>query len=181
MPQPFDATLSTDAGLLEASERDAEVGSERVLAHRPGVELTGDVAVPVDVVGEHRGVEAEDGVIRDPDRVALVVGGDHAEDRAEDLLLGDGRRVVDIAEDRRLHEPAALQVLRPPATGGERRAFVDPLGDVALDAVSLALHRQRTHLRLLVERVADGHLPEAGRERVHHLVVALPGDDDAGE
>ena len=59
------------------------------------------------------------------DRVLLVVGRDHAQHRAEDLLLRDGRRVVDVAEHRRLDEPAPLEVLRTSAAGGERRALVD--------------------------------------------------------
>ena len=112
---------------------------------------------------------------------AFVVGGDHAQHRTEDLLLGDGRRVVDVAEHRRLDEPAAVEVLRAPAAGRERRTVVDALGDVTLDAVALTLHGERTHLRLLVELVADAHLGEVLGQRLDHLVVTLAGDDDAGE
>ena len=111
----------------------------------------------------------------------LVVGRDDAEHRSEDLLLGDGRRVVDVAEHGRLDEPPALEVLRTSATRGERRAFVDPLGDVALHAVPLPAHGERPHLGLLVERVADAHLGEVLGQRLDHLVVPLTGDDDPRE
>ena len=48
--QPFLAALAADARLLEAAERDAEVGPERVVADGAGAELPGDLAGPVDVV-----------------------------------------------------------------------------------------------------------------------------------
>ena len=140
--EPFLAALAADARLLEPAERDAEVGAERVVPTVPGAELAGHGTGAVGVGGEHRGVEAVDRVVGDADRVVLVGGGDHAEHRTEDLLLRDRRRVVDVAEHRRLDEPAAVEVLRTPAAGGERRAFVDALRDVALDAVALALRRR---------------------------------------
>ena len=59
--------------------------------------------------------------------------------RAEDLLLRDGRGVVDVAEHGRLDEVAAVEVLRAAAAGGQRRALLDALGDVALDPVALAV------------------------------------------
>ena len=39
-------------------------------------------------------------VVRDPDRVRLVLERDHRDDRAEDLLLRDLMRVVDARDDR---------------------------------------------------------------------------------
>ena len=45
------------------------------------------------------------------------VGRDDAQHRPEDLLLGDGRGVVDVAEDGRLDEPAPVEVL----AAGRRR------------------------------------------------------------
>ena len=39
------------------------------------------------------------------------------------------------------------------SAGGQRRTFVDSLGDVALDAVALALHGQRPHVAVRIERI----------------------------
>ena len=128
------------------------------MAHRARTKLAGDGAGAVDVVGEHRRVEPIDGVVRDLDGVLLVGRRNHAEHRPEDLFTGNGRRVVDVAEDGRFDVVAALELLGTPSTGGERRAFVDTLGDVALDAITLAFGDERAHLRLLLERVADSHL-----------------------
>ena len=47
----------------------------------------------------------------------FVGGRDHAQHRPEDLLAGDRRAVVDVAEHRRLDEPAAVEVRR----AGRRR------------------------------------------------------------
>src|ERR1700733_12649762 len=109
--------LAADAGLLEPAEADAEVGPHRVVPDGAGPEPSADLAGPVDVVGEHRGVEPVDGVVGDPHRVVLVGGRDHRQHRAEDLLLGDDRAVVDVAEDRRLDVPAALEVPGTAAAG----------------------------------------------------------------
>src|SRR5436190_3140038 len=40
--QPLVDALAADAGLLEAAERDAEVGAERVVPDRAGAQLPGD-------------------------------------------------------------------------------------------------------------------------------------------
>ena len=90
-------------------------------------------------------------------------------------------RVVDVAEHGRLDVPAALEVLGAPATGGERRALVDPLGDVALDAVALTFRRERTHLRRRLERVADLHLGEGAGQHVDELVVTGSRHHDPGQ
>ena len=107
---------------------------------------------PVDVVGEDGGVEAVDRVVGERHGVVLVVGRNHAEHRPEDLLAGDGRVVVDVAEDGRLDVVAAVEVLGPTAAGRERRALGDALGDVPLDPVTLAVHGERPHLRLADRR-----------------------------
>jgi hypothetical protein len=135
--------LAADAGLLVPAEAHAEVGAHRVVAHGAGTQPPGDLAGPVDVVGEHRGVEPVDGVVGDPHRVILVGGRDDRQHWAEDLLLGDDGVVVDVAEHRRLDVPAAVEVLGAPAAGGEGRAVGDALGDVALDPVPLPFRRQR--------------------------------------
>ena len=44
--RPFDATLAADARLLEAAERHAEVGAERVVPDRARAQLAGDLRAP---------------------------------------------------------------------------------------------------------------------------------------
>src|SRR6185436_19511176 len=129
------APLAAESGLLEPAERDAEVGAPAVVPDRARPELASDVARAVGVLGEHGRVETEDGVVGDPDRIVLVVGRDHAEDGAEDLLLGDRRGIVDVAEDGRFDIPTTLEILRATTAGRERRALLDALRDVALDAI----------------------------------------------
>ena len=176
--QPLGAALAADAGLLEAAERDAEVGAERVVADRARAQLAGDVPGPLHVVGEDGRVEPVDGVVGDGDGVLLVLRRDHAQHRPEDLLLRDRRGVVDVAEDGGLNEPAPVEVLRPAAAGRQRGSFRHALGDVALDPVALALGDQGAHVGLGVERVADLHLGEDAGQRVDELVVAVLADDD---
>ena len=96
------SAFPADAGLLEPAERYAKVGTERVVSYRSRAQLPCDLAGTVDVVGEHRRVEAIDRVVRDRDRVLLVLCRDNAEDRPEDLFLCDDRGVVDVPEYRRL-------------------------------------------------------------------------------
>ena len=50
--QSLDASFAPDAGLLEPAEGDAEIGAERVVAHRAGAELPGHGPGAIDVVGE---------------------------------------------------------------------------------------------------------------------------------
>ena len=179
--QSLGATFATYARLLEPPEGDAEVRAERVVADGAGAQLPSDVPGPLDVVGEDGCVEAVDRVVGDGDRLLLVLRGNHAEHRPEDLLLRDGRGVVDVAEDGGFDEPAPVEMLRSTATGGQRGSRRDALGDVALDAVSLTLGDQRPHLRLGVEGVAHPHLGERSGERLDELVVATLTDDDPGQ
>ncbi len=111
----------------------------------------------------------------------FVVGRDDAQDRSEDLFLGDGRGVVDVAEDGRLDIPAAFEVLRPAAACGEGGALGNSLGDVALDPVPHAAHGKGAHLGLGVEGVADPDLGEGVGQRLDELVVAAAGDHDPGQ
>src|SRR6476619_5536609 len=61
--EPFLATLTADARLLETAEGHAEVGLEPVVADRAGPDLAGDGAGAVGVGGEHGRVQAVDGVV----------------------------------------------------------------------------------------------------------------------
>src|SRR3954463_9239742 len=55
-----------------------------------------------------------------------------------------------------------------PSHAVRRRAPVDALLDVALDAVALTAHRERSHLGGLVELVTHLHLGEARGQRLDH-------------
>ena len=177
-PRP---AFAADARLLESAEGDAEVGSERVVADGARSELAGDLAGPVGIVSEHRSVQAVDRVVGDVDRVLLVIGGDHAQHRPEDLLLGDSGRVVDVPEDGGLDEPAAAEAARPGAARGQRRSLLDSLGDVALDPVALTLHGQGAHAALGIEGVADADVRERVAQGIDQLVVTASRDDDSGQ
>jgi hypothetical protein len=146
-----------------------------------GPELARRRAGTLHVVREHGRVQPVDGVVGDPYRVTLVVGGDHAENRPEDLFATDRRAVVDVAEDRRLHVVPALEVLGAPAAGRERCPFGHALADVALDTIALAFGDQRAQLRLLVERIAHPRLREHRRQRLDQIVVAALRHDDPRE
>ena len=63
--ETFPAALTTDARLLEPAERDPKSVRKLLWPDRAGPQLTGDRTGPVDVVGEHRGVEPVDRVVRD--------------------------------------------------------------------------------------------------------------------
>ena len=63
------------------------------------------------------------GVVGDRDRVVLVVVRDDGDDGSEDLLPRDRHPVVDVGEDRRLHEVAARRGRRPPAAEHQPRAL----------------------------------------------------------
>ena len=101
-----------------------------------------------------------------------VVVGDEREDRPEDLLLGDGHRVVDVGEQRRLDVPALVEAGRPTAADDEGGALGHAGGDVALDPVALALGHERAALGLGVERIADLVVGHGLGQGVAHLGVA---------
>ena len=65
-----------------------------------------------DVARPDRGGQPVVGVVGDPQRVLFVVERDDARDRPENLLARDPRGVVDVVEDRRLDEVAAVERAR---------------------------------------------------------------------
>src|SRR5262249_27458945 len=99
---------AAEARLLEAAERRRDVSlAVAVDADRPRPETAGEAGRGIAVVGEDRGGETVGRVVRDPQRLLLVVEADDRDDRSEDLLAGDGHLRGDGVEDRRLDEPAA--------------------------------------------------------------------------
>src|SRR5262245_9123284 len=100
-----DAHLPADAGLLVPTER--RVRSEPVATvdtHGAGPDPLRDRDRPVVVGAEDGAGQAEDRVVRDPDRVVVILVADDREHRAEDLVLGDLAVRVDVGEHGRLVE-----------------------------------------------------------------------------
>ena len=97
------AHLPADARLLVAAER--AVRAEVVAAvdrERPGADAPGHGQCPV-LAAEDGARQSVDGVVGDPDRVVVVLVGDHGEHRPEHLLLGDLTVRVHVGEQRRAY------------------------------------------------------------------------------
>src|SRR6185436_2137174 len=119
----FDTALAAEAGVLHAAERTRHVDRVRVDSDRAGDHLTGDLETTLRVGRPNAAGQSERGVVGDPDRVRLVLVGDDAVDRAEDLFLGDAHGVVDVREYRLLDVPADRVVGRDAAAEGHGRAL----------------------------------------------------------
>src|SRR5262249_11848326 len=138
------APLAAVAGLLVAAERAAEVGLGAVHVDVPRADLPGDLPGAVDVRGRDVAREAVERVVRDLDRLVLVLVGDDGEHRSEDLLAGDGHVVADVGEDRGPDEVALLHALGSAgAAGHELRTFLHALLDEALHLLELRLAGER--------------------------------------
>ena len=116
------------------------------------------------------------------DRLVDVGRADERGRRAEDLLLRDPHARLDVAEDRRPVEGAAVEPVlgRDLAAGQERRALVLADLGVRVDLLQRRAVHDRADVRRVLEPVAEpellGSLDELRRERV---VDALAGDDAA--
>src|SRR5205809_347611 len=116
---PEAPALAADAALLEAAEGRVEEVDAVVDPHHPGADALGERDRPRGVARQHHAAEPVGGVVRGADRLVLVREGDHGHDGPEDLLLRDADPVGHRAEDGRLEEVAAPEVLRPAAAVGE--------------------------------------------------------------
>ena len=163
--------LAAEAGLLEAAERRRDADrAVRVDAEHAGLERARDAQGAGAVRGPDRAGQAVRRVVRDPDRVRLVVERDQRGDRAEDLFAGDP--VVVRRLDERARVPVALARGRLAA---EERLAVDEAGD------GLAVLRgdQRAHLGRVVAGVADLDVAGRGDEQLGEAVVGAALDEDA--
>jgi hypothetical protein len=108
------------------------------------------------VGGPHAAGQAVLGVVGDAHGVVLVLVGDDDQHRAEDLLLGDPHRVVDVGEDGRRDVVALLQAGRHlRATGDQARALLDAGLDVVAHPLLLVAADHRADEGVRVLRVAD--------------------------
>src|SRR5436189_3127332 len=82
--------LAAEAGLLVAAERDAgERRVRRVDADRPGLDAAREAMAASGIARPHRRHQAVAHVVRDPDRVLLVLERDDGHDLAQPSLLSN--------------------------------------------------------------------------------------------
>src|SRR5690606_12593426 len=147
--------VPAEAGLLVAAEGRGDVaGVEAVDPDDAGPQRAGRPVRLGDVAGPHRGGQAVDGVVADPDRLVDVLHADGREHRPEDLFLGDLHPIVDVVEDGRLYVETALVGVRPLAAHPQRRALRLAGLDVTEHALHLRLVDDRPHPGLRVQRIA---------------------------
>src|SRR6266540_4695386 len=170
--------LAAEAGLLVPAERDSREGGVRhVDPDCPGLDPTCKPVAP-------RGISGPDGchqpvpdVVRDADRVLLILERDHRHDRPKDLLLGDGHRALDRREHRRRIE-GTLAVAEP-AARDDLGTLLTALLDEAVHLVAMLRGDERAHLRLGIERIADPQLLGLAGELRHEVVIDRPLDEHA--
>lgn len=163
--------LAADTRLLVAAERAARIEGIPVDAVGAGADLRGDLQALLHIGGPHTARQPVIRVIGDLDRLVHRVVGDDRQHRAEDFLLCDGHRVVDIGKNRGLHKVSAIQALGALAAVGQSRTLCDALGDVALDPSALLLCDQRTDLGGRIVGQSDAHQRNHADDAVDHLVV----------
>src|SRR5581483_1035002 len=131
-----DRELAAEAGLLVAAERDpGKRGERHVDADHARLDARGDAVPARGVAGPDRGEEAVLDVVRDPNRVLLVLERDDGHDGAEDLLLRDLHRVRDLREHGRLVEGAST--FAELAAGDDFGAFLPTALDEAVNALAV--------------------------------------------
>src|SRR3954471_19193037 len=158
----LEPVLAAEARLLDAGERAAEIDAVLVDRDVPAPDAPGYCLGTLGVRAPDAAREAVVRVVGDRHGVVLVVVGDHADHRTEDLLAGDRHRVVDVGEERRLDEVAA-RAAGAAAAEDQLRTLGPAGGDVALDARALRLADERADVGLGVRRVADTNAPIASR------------------
>ena len=129
----------------------------------------------VDVGAPHRAGQPVLRVVRDPDRVVVVVIAQHRQHRPEYLFLGDGGVRRDLGEDRRLEVVATVQTGRPTAAGRQLGAVIERPIYVCLNAFALCGADQWAHLHVGIGGVADLHRPGHRDQPIDHLVVDRVG------
>src|SRR5580765_8492076 len=162
------AQLASDAALLVTAPGRLDVGGLHVVdPHDARAQILDRAHRAEDVARPDGGGESEVGVVGDAQRVLFAVERDDAVDRPENLLPGNPRGIVDVVEDRRLQEVAALQRCAGGAAAADRH-FGFALADVLIlaYAVELLAADERAHFRVAVER----HAHFDGARLLHHRV-----------
>src|SRR6266545_6614433 len=176
------AQLAPDAAPLDTAERHFQMDAPaRVDRDHAGLERPHDPQRAGEVARPQRPRETVDRVVGQPDRLLLGVERQDGDDRAEDLLAGDLRAGIDVAEDRRLVEAAAVPGIAGLhlAAAAERRSPGDGAADESVHPVAVGRGDERTHLGRFVERIAQADRAGALDETVDEFLVDRPLDQDA--
>src|SRR5277367_5162605 len=169
------------AVLVSAEWRVGAVGCAAVDAHEAGLDPTGYRQRMLQGARHDVAGQAVRAVVGNPDRVFLVVERDHAQHRAEDLLLGDGHLVVDIGEKRWPDEISLVETGGCIGSADQRRGtFFHTLPDVARHPLELPFRYQRTAQRPGILRVAARDVLVDVLEDLDTLVVTGPRQQQPG-
>src|SRR5262249_52948057 len=157
---PF-AELAADAALFVAAPGRFDVGRLHVVdPHDAGTQALDGTHRAKYVARPDGGRQAVVRVVRDAQGVGLFVERDDAGDRTEDLLARDTGRVVDVIEDRRLDEKAAVEHAARGASAADRHlrfSLADLL--VLTHALELLATDERSHLRVAAHPRTEGDAP----------------------
>src|SRR5260221_13611677 len=152
--EPLRAKFAADAAGLVAAEGGAGLDHVHVDAVGARAHLAGDFHAAFGIRGPHGSGQAVVAVVRDADRVRLVLIRNDGQDGAEDFLAGDAHRRVDASEHGGSNVPAPLPARGLGTARHDLGALVLPDLDVALHPVLLPLRDQGAELAAAVRRVA---------------------------
>src|SRR5947207_7692269 len=129
--------LAAEARLLVAAERDAgERRVRRVDPNRPGLDPAREAMAARGIARPHRRHQPVAHVVRDADRILLVLERDHGDDRPEDLLLRNSHGALDLRQHSGLVEGAPAVALRL-TTRDDLGALLPTLLDEAVHLVAM--------------------------------------------
>src|SRR5664279_4968657 len=171
------AELTSDAAALHAPPGQRRVHrSPAVDPYGPGTDLARHRVRRGDIARPDRRREPVDRVVRHRDGLLDRVERHHGADRAEDLLAGDGRGVVDVSEDGWFdEEPGPVNA---PAARDEPGSLGLALLDVGQDPLLVRHVHQRAHRGGLIQWVAENLRPGGLAERLDDRVVERAADQD---
>ena len=171
--------VAAEAGLLEAAERDRDVGGvERVDPDDPGPDRARQAVGAVDVARPDPGREAVRGVVGDRQGIGLVLELGHGQDRPEDLFPSHTPGIVHAVEDRRLDEEAAGLLANAFAAGHDPGAFLATEVDVVQHPGQLAVVDHGAQPRRGIERLARGDRPAEVSDPLDQLLADAAVHDE---
>src|SRR6185503_3459855 len=164
------AMLAPQAGMLVPTEGHVRVdGTVRVDPYRTGFDLRHEAVHGFQIVRPDARAQAVRRVVGERRDLVEVVETLRYEHGAENFLLHDAHRALDVGHDGRLHVEAPMR--RRVAAGDDGRALVAAGLDVADDAFLLLARHERAHLRARIE----------ARSELDRLRRAADAFDDAIE
>src|SRR5438093_7560825 len=159
--------------------------SRDVDVHHPSFRVLGIAKSRTQVAVIDRGGQSVADGVRGGDGALVVVRGDDAHHRSEDLLLRDAHVRIDVGEDRRLDEVARLQVrfCRCAAIANDARALLLPRRDAVAHLTQLQVVDDRPQPDAIREAVARApriglrreQLGEVDEARAHDYRAACRG------